>query len=417
MRVKISSGNIKGFLAIPSSKSYGQRALALSAFSNGDSVISGLSFCEDELAAIGIISDLGAKITQERDTIFVSPKQHKPKCDFHCGESAFSARAFSVLAALYCNNYNINGSGSICNRNLGFDKDFFTKLGLNITTKNSGIPLNVSGKIEAINTTLDASNGSQFLSGLLMTLPQLKNGSTLYVENLKSKPYIDMTLQIMDDFGVKIEHKNYKKFNINGNQKFVGQNYRVESDWSSAAFFIVAAAISGEITLSGLNQKSLQADCAILDALKLAGGLFHFENSELIIKKSSLNSFEFNATDCPDLFPILTILAANASGISRIKGISRLKNKESDRASALQKELQILGIQITLKDDWLIVNGGKIQGGEVSSHNDHRIAMALGIAAISSKKPITINDAEVVKKSYPNFWKDLIKCNLEVKVD
>jgi 3-phosphoshikimate 1-carboxyvinyltransferase len=215
-----------------------------------------------------------------------------------------------------------------------------------------------------------------------------------------------MTLEMLEKAGVSIQHKNFSDFFIRGNQHFKPLQYQVEGDWSGAAFHMAAAAISGHVCIKGLNPTSAQGDRIICDVLKSAGALVTLSDEAVTVIKSDLHDFHFDATMYPDLFPPLAALAAHCKGTSVITGTQRLTQKESNRALSLQSEFQKLGIQIKLSENEMHITGGKITGGSVNSHNDHRIAMALALMSLNAKMPVEIEHYETVNKSYPDFFSD-----------
>ncbi len=219
-----------------------------------------------------------------------------------------------------------------------------------------------------------------------------------------------MTIATLQAFGVEVSHDNYELFYIRGKQHYTSATYTVEGDWSGASCLLVAGALAGEITVDNLNPNSLQADQALVDALERAGAMIGSDGNRYHVKKKALRAFEFDATDCPDLFPALVVLAAGCDGKSVLKGTKRLTHKESDRARTLAAEFGKLGIDVDITgDDTMVVTGGTIHGGAVSSHNDHRIAMAAAVAGLTAESPVIIDGAEAVSKSYPAFWDDLEK--------
>jgi len=256
--------------------------------------------------------------------------------------------------------------------------------------------------------SVDGSQSSQYISGLLMALPLLNGNSELKVNNLTSAKYIEMTIETLKSFGIEInvEGDNYK---IRGSQLYQPCFYHVEGDWSAASFWLVASALGMDVKVSGLQMKSKQADKIIIDILLSAG--FQIQNSnEGISITGKGRAFEADLTNAPDLFPALSVLAALLDGVSSLTGVKRLFNKESNRADALVNELCKLGVDISIIDDTLrIVGNTQIKGGEVSSHSDHRMAMALAIFGIVGNESITIDNASVVNKSYPEFWDELEK--------
>lgn len=257
---------------------------------------------------------------------------------------------------------------------------------------------------------IDASKTSQLLSGLLMSLPICEGDSVIDVINLNSKSYVDLTIDVMRHFGVNIICDKYQRFYISGGQSYVpAKNISIELDWSAAANFLVLGAIRGGVCIEGLNFHSKQPDKRIYDFFLDIDINMELKNDTLILYKSVISGFNFNAIDTPDLIPPLIVLALNAQQTCYIQGISRLVYKESNRRDAILQEFSKLGakIEIDLENDRFIVNPSKLQGGEVFSHNDHRIAMALAIAGMNAKGKVKIQNSECVSKSYPNFWTDL----------
>ncbi|MDP4798032.1 MAG: hypothetical protein NWR50_04140, partial [Crocinitomicaceae bacterium] len=264
------------------------------------------------------------------------------------------------------------------------------------------------GPLKGGSYNVDGSQSSQYISGLLMALPLLNEPSELCVEKLASKPYVQMTLNTLEKFGIQIQHDKFERFLIAGKQQYIPCDYQVEGDWSAASYWLVAAAMGADITISGLSMSSLQADKKMLDALIVAGCNLHFSSDGISVKGKEKKAFEFDATHCPDLFPALVSFAAFCPGVSVISGVERLKNKESDRGLALKTEFEKLGVQIELLDDEMHIHGvNSISGNIVNSHNDHRIAMCLAIVGLFSLNGVMIENAEAVVKSYPDFWKDL----------
>jgi 3-phosphoshikimate 1-carboxyvinyltransferase len=240
-----------------------------------------------------------------------------------------------------------------------------------------------------------------------MALPLATGNSEIRVNNLKSKPYIDMTIQILKSFGITVENLDYNLFRIKGNQKYVPHSYIVEGDWSGAAFLLVAGAINGQLCVRGLRSDSMQSDKSIVNALEKAGAHIISGEDQIEITRSELKAFEFDATESPDLFPPLVALASYCEGKSTIKGVSRLIYKESDRAKAIKEEFGKMGIKIEIDDDLMYVIGGKPQGARVESHDDHRIAMAIAITSLGASGKVSIRDSQCVAKSYPGFFDDL----------
>jgi 3-phosphoshikimate 1-carboxyvinyltransferase len=273
-------------------------------------------------------------------------------------------------------------------------------------TKNN--QLIVKGPIEHTIFEVDGSKSSQFLTGLLFALPNLKHDSTIVLTKpLKSASYVDITLDMLKKTGISIQKENQHYF-IKGNQQYQSFNYEVEGDFSQAAFFMVASVLGGHITLSNLNNASKQGDKKIVDIIKEMGGTIHFDDktSTYLCQKSSLKGIEIDLEDIPDLGPILMILASLSEGKTVFKNVERLKYKESDRLKVMLDILDRVGVSFSLANDELSIIGQKVlKGGQTfETHGDHRIAMALAIMSIRVNQPITILDEHVVSKSYPNFF-------------
>tara|TARA_B110000305_G_C19450849_1_gene647838 strand:- start:309 stop:1559 length:1251 start_codon:yes stop_codon:yes gene_type:complete len=398
-----------GSIKSPCSKSYMQRAIAIACTAEGESKIFGFTKSEDVDVALNIAKQLGAEIKLEQNVLFVKGiADHKNgNVAIDCGEAGLSTRMFSAISAALFQKVEVNGSRSILARPMDMVIDALTQLGAKVDSNNHRLPLTIEGGLNSGEIGIDGSESSQLLTGLLIALPTLSGESIVNVKNLKSRPYIDMTLEILNEFGVEIENSEYETFIINGNQKAKGIEYHCEGDWSGAAFHLVGAAISGSIELTGLNSNSSQADIEILTTLKLAGANVEVNTDSIKVSKDKLNCFEFDATQCPDLFPPIAALSACCDGISTIYGVERLIHKESNRALTIQTEMAKLGIEVTLDGNAMHIKGGSVFGNAISSNNDHRIAMMGAVLASVSSQPITITNSEVISKSYPSFYLDL----------
>lgn len=398
---------VSGLVKAPPSKSMTQRAIAAAMLADGETRIINPSYCDDCLAAMSIAVGMGAKVEPGIDEMKITGCRGLREKKLNCGESGLAIRMFSPVAALYPEEITISGAGSLKNRPMSMISDALEQFGVRCLTTGGFLPLTIKGPVKGGNCEIDGSVSSQLLTGLLMALPAAAGDSVVKVRNLKSRPYIDMTISILQAFGIEVINENYEVFKIKGRQKFISGEYVVEGDWSGAAFLLVAGAVGGRVEVQGLNPESRQSDRKILDALKMAGADIKLLNGSLSVSKSDLKAFEFDATDSPDLFPPLVTLAAYCKGTSSIKGASRLVHKESDRASALIDEFGKMGISVEKNDDSLIVKGGEIKGSRVASHEDHRIAMAEAVAALGAKGKVFIKDSHCIAKSYPDFFNDL----------
>ncbi|PKR81025.1 3-phosphoshikimate 1-carboxyvinyltransferase [Brumimicrobium salinarum] len=408
--------NISGKVQLPSSKSYAQRALAIAGMSNNKVTINRLIESDDCVAAQNILKDLGAQFDRKGDAFILNRGidfDSNRNISINCGESGLSTRLFSSFALLFEQDFTVNGQGSILKRTMEMVIHGLKQFGKNVQSNNGKLPITIGGKISEFNIEIDGSVSSQFLTGLLIVAPFLKSDTYISVKDLKSKPYIEMTIDLLNHYGLKVSNNDFASFQIQGNQRIEKEIvYDVEGDWSAASFHIVAAAIGGEVELSGLLENSKQGDKAILNAVELAGAKVLWKNNILSIKRDKIVSFEFDATECPDLFPPLVVLAAYANGKSVIKGVNRLKHKESNRGLTLQQECEKVGVKIELLVDKMIVHGiGKpILSDQIvfSSHNDHRIAMAMSLFSIGTQLSFTIEGANAIDKSYPNFYRDFL---------
>ncbi|MEO5890039.1 MAG: 3-phosphoshikimate 1-carboxyvinyltransferase [Ferruginibacter sp.] len=421
MIVTINPGKISGTISAPASKSSMQRACAAALLNDGETNIMNPGISNDDQAALGVIENLGAIKMQGNDNVLVvESKGVMPVSgEMNCGESGLGIRMFAPIAALSGEEITINGIGSLLTRPMDFFDAIFPKLGIKIESNNGRLPIKIKGPLQPTDITIDGSLSSQFLTGLLMAFGKAATKPvTITVTNLKSKPYIDLTLQVMKHFGYNVINNQYESFEIYPLTKSTGKpiEYTVEGDWSGGAFLLVAGAIAGEITVKGLDVFSTQADKAILQALIMSEAVMSIEEKQIVIGPGKLKAFHFNATDCPDLFPPLVALASYCGGTTVIEGVSRLAHKESDRGLTLQKEFEKLGVTITLQDDLMLVNGGGgLNGATVHSNHDHRIAMACAVAALKADAPVIIEEAEAINKSYPDFYDHLQKLGATIE--
>jgi len=407
MQKSVSSSRIEGTVAAPASKSVLQRLIAGAVLTHGTSSLHAVTVCDDSAAALRIATTLGAEIERDGRDLRIKGGLNPRQDVLDCGESGLSLRMFTPIGALCTCQLKITGQPALRRRPIDMIPEPLRRLGVKCSTVDDRLPLTLQGPLRGGEVTLDGTISSQFLTGLLMALPLVEADSRIRVLNLKSKPYIDLTLAILQKFGIHVENQAYHRFFVKGRQKYQPLELTVEGDYSGAAFLLVAGALRGRIEVTGLQQDSQQADRAILTVLQSCGARVQVESSRVLVERGDLRAFECDATDCPDLFPPLVALAAGCSGESHIRGANRLLFKESDRASALQSEFGQLGIVIKRNDDTLTVQGGKVKGGIVESHHDHRIAMALALAGLRAVDPVIISGAECVNKSYPAFFNDL----------
>lgn len=410
----VHPSRIAGALRAPRSKSDMQRACAAALLHDGVTHIIDPGKSNDDLAALDVISKLGAEVTEHDNAVIIKSKGVHPFFDeINCGESGLGIRMFTPIAALSARELKINGTGSLLSRPMHFFDAIFPQLGISIQSNDGKLPILIKGPMLPSSIEVDGSLSSQFLTGLLMAYSAAgATDVTITVKDLKSKPYIDLTLGVLKSFGMKVpvveDYKTFTFSEVEHVQPSGHINYSVEGDWSGAAFLFVAGAIAGDISIQGMKPNSVQADMKILEAIRDAGAKLSFDDGIYHVGPADLHAFHFDATECPDLFPPLVALAAYCTGDTVIKGALRLTHKESNRALTLQDVFGKMGIQIDLDGDLMIVHGNReLNGARVHSHHDHRIAMAAAVAALGASSEVTIEEAEAINKSYPDFYEHL----------
>lgn len=454
---------------MPCSKSFAQRAIIAAALSEGVSVLRGYSPCGDNESAIAVARALGAEVTvglsyasgnvaKDGSALTIKGIGAKRKSlklnTLHTGESGLLTRMMiPLLSVLNDGDIRVTGEKTLTGRPLKGAPEIMSAFGVRLvqageraslsaesaaSVANAAaevfVPLDINGSLNAGKASISGVSGSQIISGLLMALPLLDEDTVIELNNPKSIPYLFITMDVMKAFGVKVwcdmeggeefaESKDWSDctsitFHIKGGQAYKAADMDIEGDWSSAANFLVAGAVFGRVELTGLDTKSLQADLSIMDILMEAGaslsqlgdddpkGLIH-------VQRAPLSAFEVDAANCPDLFPIVAVLAAFCEGTSRIAGVGRLANKESDRGKAILEMLTKMGVNAKIAGDKLIVEGHSLarrslthallRGGSFTSHHDHRMVMALRVAGIGADSPIEIDDTQCVAKSFPTF--------------
>lgn len=435
-------------LLIPTSKSYAQRAIIAAALADGVSHLRNFTECEDTMSAIAVARALGAEVKIEEigevktvviKGISASLGSLKGKIsEIFVGESGLLTRLMIPIMAQLSGDVVFTGEKTLANRKLAGATEIMNAMGVQLSAleREDFLPLRVEGSLSQTNAEISGVNGSQLVSGLLMAMPFSQKNMNLLVENPKSIPYTFMTIDVLEKFGIKLSNEmlggrdflesngdwslaTEMIFKVKANQKYKATDMDLEGDWSSAAPFLIAGAIFGQASIEGLSTTSLQADLSIMDFLMQAGASltqFDGDDGEVCVHQSPLLAFTVDASHCPDLFPVLSILAAFSQGESRINGVGRLVNKESNRAEAIVNMLSAMGVKNEITGDelvieghslaWRILNGKLLKGGKYKSHKDHRMVMALSIAALGADSTIEIDDTACVAKSYPNFCKD-----------
>lgn len=405
--IRVRPGAVQGRLRAPASKSHCQRLVLAASLAPDPSRLRGVGHAEDGQACLRVIRTLGAQVVEGDDTLRIQGGGEPLARILDCGESGFCFRAAAAVAALG-GAFTLVGQGSLASRPMDMVLEPLRQLGVVCSTQGGLPPLTVQGPLRGGRAKVDGRQSSQFLSGLLLALPRAAGDSELWVEGLRSAPYVRMTLEVLRAFGAEVEaDAGLTRFQVRGGQRYRGVDLAVEGDWSGAAMLLVAGAVAGDVVVEGLSAGSSQADRAVLDALAAAGADVTWEGQALRARRSELRAFHFDATDCPDLFPPLAVLACHAQGVSRLHGVGRLHQKESDRASALVSELSALGARLKVEGDVLVIEGGPLRGGTIDPHHDHRMAMACAVAALNSRDGVTMEGEGCVAKSYPDFFEAL----------
>ncbi|EKQ56465.1 MULTISPECIES: 3-phosphoshikimate 1-carboxyvinyltransferase [unclassified Clostridium] len=416
---KIYPTKLSGEVKIPPSKSMAHRAVICAALGNGISKVTNIDYSDDIIATIEAMSALGAKITKKEDYLEVYGIKNPQNTEVNsinseriidCNESGSTLRFLVPIAALFDGVNRFVGRGNLGKRPLDTYYNIFDEQNINYSYKEGILDLKTEGKLKAGEFKVKGNISSQFITGLLFTLPLLDGDSKIVITTeMESKGYIDLTLSAIKDFGVEIINNNYQEFIIRGNQTYKSRDYRVEGDYSQSAFFFCADALSNNVVLNDLNLDSLQGDKEVIDILERMGLKIISKNNGLIGKvDGNLKATIIDGSQCPDIIPVVSLVAALGSGTTEVINAGRLRIKECDRLAAVTSELNKLGARITEKEDGLVIEGVKeLKGGvEVWSHKDHRIAMTIAIASTKCTEPIILKDYECVSKSYPEFWDD-----------
>ena len=427
-----------GPLEMPVSKSFAQRAVIAAALADGESHLKGYTPCGDNEAALQVARNLGAEVTVDGTDVTIKGISASMGCldmkELHVGESGLLTRMMIPLMAQLCPGpVDFSGEKTLLGRPLTGAAEIMKAFDAGISPDPVCVPLTVSGPLKSGRAEISGKHGSQLISGLLMALPFAERNSSLIVHEPKSIPYMFITLEVLKKFGIKIGNdmlggRDFLEsdgdwslctemvFKVRGGQKYKAADIVLEGDWSAAANFLVAGAVFGKAELSGLDTTSLQADLSIMDILMDAGASLSQldgDRGNITVQRAPLKAVSVDASNCPDLFPIISVLAAFCQGTSRFSGVGRLANKESDRAAAITGMLTSMGVDASIDGDDLVIvgeplaqrimNGNLLKGGKYSSHHDHRMVMALKVASLGADGPIEIDDEGCVAKSFPQF--------------
>lgn len=400
---------LNGTVSMPPSKSAAHRAIICASLAKGVSVINNVSLSNDISATVDCMRRLGADITFNGDTLVINGSHTLSVASavLDCGESGSTLRFLIPIAAVGGVRTTFVGHGKLPQRPIGVLTDCLPLHCTECTTQ-GGLPLSIQGQLHNGSFAVAGNISSQFITGLLLALPLLEGDSEIVLTSeLQSSDYITMTTDAMKEFGVTVR-RTAQGWHIPGGQRYQPRNFKVEGDWSQAAFFMTAASLGGCITIDNLNLNSSQGDKACLELYKAFGAdITVSESGAITICRNRLNALEINAQNIPDMVPALAVTAALCTGTSVIYGAERLRIKECDRLGAMAHNLKLLGADITETQDGLIINGvPELKGGHVSGFNDHRIVMSMAAASVGCRNAVTVSDKESVNKSYPSFFED-----------
>ena len=426
MKIRITPSAITGVVSAPPSKSYTHRAVILASLAAGESVIENPLLSDDTIYTIEACRSLGADITLKgkRLKIIGTGGQISVAAErqwIFAGNSGSTIRMVAPLAALSQTKVVLDGDSRLRQRPIGDLISALKSLGVRAYSlgSNDCPPIEIQGgKLIGGEVITPGLVSSQHISSLLMIAPYTSDGLRIKVaDGLHSRPYIDITLDAMQAFGVEAVNQDYKEFLVKGGQKYKARNYRIEGDYSSSAYFFAAGAIGGKpITVTNLNTDSVQGDRYLLNILSQMGCSVEYRQEKIRISRhDELNGISVDMGDYPDIVPTVAVVAAYAQGKTKITNIAHLRFKESDRLSNTAVELGKMGIRADVTEDTMVVYGGKPKGAEIEAHGDHRMAMSFAIAALFAEGDSIINGAEAVTKSYPQFFADLKKLGARIE--
>ena len=418
--VKIFPTKLKGTVVAPSSKSMGHREIICAGLAAGTSIIDNISMSKDIeatmrcLKAINVAVDEIPSMIEGRKALQISGTGHPMAAadSVDCGESGSTLRFFLPLGANLNCPLTFTGHGKLVSRPLQAYYDIFDEKFIQYFNDNGCLPVTVNGRLTPGTYKLPGDVSSQFVSGLLFALPLLNGDSIIEITSpLESSAYVDMTINCLAKFGVQIENEGglHHRYLVKGKQRYQAQDSQVEGDWSQAAFWTVGGSLGDGITCQGVNVNSLQGDQAVVDIMERMGAVIKQDANSVTVNGGATKATVIDAANCPDIIPVLTVLAAVSEGTTKIINAGRLRIKECDRLAAMTSELNKIGAQITEEPEGLTIVGkpqGLVGGVQVDAWNDHRIAMSLAIAAQKCAAPIILTGAESGAKSYPTFWED-----------
>ena len=408
MAIKITPHKLSGQVHVPPSKSMAHRAIICASLARGKSTITNIEYSQDIKATIAAMKALGTMIFEYDDYLEIDGTTTflKNQCEINCYESGSTLR-FMVPISLVCEaNVHFIGEGRLGKRPLNVYYDIFEKQGISYLYRENVLDLYVRGRLRGGVFEIPGNVSSQFISGLLFALPLMDEDSIIKITSpLESKGYIDVTLQMLQQYGIQVINHDYQELIIPGFQQYVAHDYRVEADFSQAAFYLVAGALGNDVVLNDLNLSSFQGDKEAIDILERMNAHLIEKDDGHQMACHALTMTKIDGSQCPDIIPVIALSCALSQGTSVIEHIGRLRIKECDRLKATVEVICQLGGKAQEFEDSMVIEGvPSLKGGRVSSYNDHRMAMMEAIASTVCENPIIIDEETCVKKSYPSFW-------------
>ena len=415
MQVSVRKSEIEGNFGAPPSKSVTHRALICSGLTEGRSILLSPLVSDDTLATIDGLRRLGVILDIKEDKLIVDGgKLKKPEKEIFCGASGTTLRFMTAVCSLVGEECKLIGDKNLMTRPMRSLLDALRHLGVECYQKN--LVISVKGKPKGGEVDIRSDVSSQFISALLLISPLIEEGVVINsLTKVQSEPYVFLTLDVQKKFGIDVKNFENVRFEVLP-QKYRPNTFKVEGDWSSASYILVAGAVSGKVTVNGIDLKSLQADKAIIDVMKMMCVKVKTYKESVTVRKSSLKPIKFDVSDCPDLFLPLCVLCSQANGVSEITGIDRLKFKESDRVEVMRRCLEKMHVKTEMEGDLFKIFGSKTIGATIDPYGDHRIAMASTILGLTAEGQTTITNAECVSKSFPNFWDAINSLNVHMQV-
>jgi len=415
MKISVSKSSLKGEFNAPSSKSYTIRGLMCAGIAGGSSNLANPLVSDDTVAALNALEQIGVKVKRDADHWLVSGGNlHEPDGELFCNESAATMRFLTAICSMIPGQFKLTAAPSLAGRPLKPLLHALEQVGARFSTGPGSTLVIHGGYIKSGNLELPGDISSQFISALLLAAPLAGRDIKIKASTApKSKPYIMMTIKCMENFGVNVDYSmDFSEFKV-APQQYKPCRYAIEGDWSSASYLLAMGAVAGDVKVNNLNPASLQADKEIITILSKMGADISSGRDSISVKNSVLKAVNADLSDCIDLLPTISMLAALAEGTSEFTGIGTARLKESDRVRSVKEELKKTGIRVKERKDSLLISGGYPKNVLIDSHNDHRIAMAFSI--LGAARGIEIAGAECVSKTFPGYWSELASAGVELK--